>query len=131
MTDLTKKVYELQARDTNGLKEDVEFAQFVAMTGFIAGKIAGENVSNKIAAIKFVHSCTNVNLTEAKAFVDLVLQQVPIVTPTEQAKQTPTEYVQNFLYNLSMNSRVAQAYIKNTRNAELFAQRYSRSDHNY
>lgn len=102
MTNLTLKVYELQAKNTNGLKEDVEFAQFVAMTGFIAGKNAGEHVSNRLAAIKFVHSCTNVNLTEAKAFVDLVLQQVPIVTPTEQAKQTPTEYMQNFLYELSM-----------------------------
>lgn len=103
MTDLTKKVYELQAKDTNGLKEDVEFAQFVAMTGFIAGKIAGENVSNKIAAIKFVRNCTNLSLFEAKDFVDLVLQQVPIFIPPEQAKRTPAECMQNFLYEFGMN----------------------------
>lgn len=101
MTNLTKKVYELQARDTNGLKEDVEFTQFVAMTGFIAGKAVGGPVSDRAAAIKFVHSCTHTDLNEAKAFVDLVLQQVPIFTSTERAKQTPAEYVQNFLYDLS------------------------------
>lgn len=101
MTDLTKKVYELQARDTNGLKEDVEFAQFVAMVGFIAGKTAGEHVSNKVAAIKFVRNCTDVQRIEAKDFVDLVLQQVPIFIPPEQAKRTPAEYMRDFLYSLS------------------------------
>lgn len=100
MTDLTKKVYELQAKDTNGLEEDVEFAQFVAMVGFIAGKNAGKYVSNKIAAIRFVRSCTNLSLLEAKYFVDLVLQQVPIVIPPEQAKRTPAEYMRDFLYEL-------------------------------
>jgi len=102
MTNLTLKVYELQAKNTNGLKEDVEFAQFVAMTGFIAGKNAGEHVSNRLAAIKFLRSCTKVSISNAKHFVDLVLQQVPIDTPTEMAKQTPAEYMQNFLYELSM-----------------------------
>lgn len=101
MTDLTKKVYELQAKDTNGLEEDVEFAQFVAMVGFIAGKTAGEPVSNKAAALKFVYRCTDTELNEAKDFVDLVLQQVPIFIPPEQAKRTPAEYMRDFLYSLS------------------------------
>lgn len=79
--------------DVSGTKD---LLQFAAMAGLIAGK--GSNaVRSKIQAIKFIRACTDLSLRDAKLFVDMLFEQIPLEMPVKRGAMTPAAYMQTFL----------------------------------